>query len=106
MCIEIPLFSFEVPHPATTDNAAGAEYVRRWMELNFPNRAELFRGSRVNINVCECGVRLGTGGKRGRNRHFPKVMGQRRKARNMPAAGSFHSWFLDKACTARDCHRR
>jgi hypothetical protein len=55
MCIEFPLFLFEVPHPATTDNAAGAKYVRAWMELNFPNRAELFHGSRVNINVRECG---------------------------------------------------
>jgi hypothetical protein len=51
MCIESPLFSFEVPLPATTDNVAAAKYSEAWRELNFRRRAELFGSGGVNTNV-------------------------------------------------------
>jgi hypothetical protein len=45
--MENPLLSLKVPHPATTDNVAGAKYFRSWRELNFAKRRELF---------ADCGV--------------------------------------------------
>jgi hypothetical protein len=52
--MNMPLRCVKVPHPATSDNSAGAKYFRSWKELNFSRRMELLPRCGVNVNAREC----------------------------------------------------